>query len=214
MLSLSLLWVLSTLGIVLVWYATKVYHVAKTAKPTFQNDIWILFGKQLNENQLDIEFKQRLNAVIDWLSIEKPKCIILQGGITGKNSLSEAQAGQAYLFNSPKFITLYSDATSLILEDTSKNTLENLRHTREYLQQAKLPLNVTLISNRYHLLRCSVMAENMGFSAICLPAEKEWTLDLTQVYKILLEAFFLNWYCTGKFVSKLLSNERILHKIR
>lgn len=214
MLSLSVLWVLITLGLVLVWYAAKVYQVAKTANPSFQNDIWIVFGKGLNKNQLDIEFKQRLNAVIDWLSIEKPKYIILQGGITGKNTFSEAKSGQAYLFNSSKFITLYSNAISLILEDKSKNTLENIKHTREYLQQAKLPLKVTLISNRYHLLRCSVVAKNMGFSTTCLPAEKEWTLNFTQVYKILLEAVFLNWYCTGKFVSQLLNNERILHKIR
>ncbi len=214
MLSLSVLWVLSTLGLVLVWYVAKVYQVAKTAKPDSLNDIWILFGKQLNENQLDIEFKQRLNAVIDRLSIDNPKSIILQGGITGKNSLSEAQAGQAYLFNSSEFISLYSDATLLILEDKSKNTLENLKHTREYLQQAKLPLNVTLVSNRYHLLRCSIMAKNMGFSAVCLPAEKEWSLNLTQVYKILLEVSFLNWYCTGRFVSQLFNNERVLNKIR
>jgi len=106
MLLLSVLWMLSTLGLALVWYVAKVYQVAKTAKPDSLNDIWILFGKQLNENQLDIEFKQRLNAVIDRLSIEKPKYIILQGGITGKNTLSEAQAGQAYLFNYSKFITL------------------------------------------------------------------------------------------------------------
>ncbi len=214
MLFLSVLWMLSTLGLALVWYVAKVYQVAKTAKPAFLNDIWIVFGKQLNENQLDIEFKQRLDAAIDRLSLEKPKCIILQGGITGKNSLSEAQAGQAYLFNSFKFITLYNDATSLILEDKSKNTLENLKYTREYLQQVKLPLKVTLISNRYHLLRCSIMAKNMGFSTVCLPAEGEWSLNLTQVYKILLEAVFLNWYCTGKFVSELLNNKRILHKIR
>ncbi|WP_157760466.1 YdcF family protein [Thiomicrorhabdus arctica] len=192
----------------------KVYQVAKTAQPTFQHEIWILFGKQLNKNQPDTEFKQRLNTVIDWLPIEKPKCLILQGGIICKNTLSEAQAGQAYLFNSSKFISAYRDTTSLILEDRSKNTLQNLKYTREYLQQTKLPLNVTLISNRYHLLRCSVMAKNMGFSTRCLPAEKEWHLNLTQVYKILLEAFFLNWYCTGRFVSQLLNNEKILHKIR
>ena len=214
MLSLSVLWVLSTLGLVLVWYVVKVYKVAKIAKPLSQNDIWIVFGKQLNENKLDIEFKQRLNAVIDRLAIKAPKCIILQGGVTGKNSLSEAQSGQAYLFNSPKFISLYNNAPSLVIEDKSTNTLENLRNTRAYLQQEKLPLNVTLVSNRYHLLRCSIMAQNMGFSTIYLPAEKEWTLNLTQVYKVLLEAFFLNWYCTGKFVSQILNNERILNKIR
>lgn len=214
MLSLSVFWVLSTLGLALVWYVAKVYQLAKTAQPNFQNETWILFGKQLNENQLEIDFKKRLNALIDQLIIEKPKCIVLQGGITGKNSLSEAQAGQAYLFNSTKFTRLYSSEIPLIIEDKSKNTLENLKHTRQYLQQAKLPLKVTLISNRYHLLRCSIMAHNMGFSTVCIPAEKEWSLNLTQAYKILLEAFFLNWYCTGNFVSQLLNNQRILQKIR
>jgi len=213
MLSLSVLWILSTFGFAIAWHMVKVYWTAKTAKPSFQHDIWIVFGQKLNANLPTPEFKKRLDAAIEWQAHKQPKLIILQGGMTHKNTVSEAQAGQTYFYNSPKLINQCNSLTQLILEDKSRNTLENLRNTREYLQREKTSLKVTLISNRYHLLRCSIIAKNMGFSTELLPAESEWTLNLMQAYKILLEAFFLNWYHTGLFVSKILKNQKMLNKV-
>lgn len=213
MLFLSVLWILITLGIILIWYSKNIYQTAKTATPNHQPPVWIIFGKKLQKNQLDYDFIERLNAVIFWTAVNKPTLIILQGGVTGNNTLSEAQAAKEYLIRSNIFVTLYNHGTNLVLEDLSKNTLENLKQTRELLQQQNLPLTVTLVSNRYHLLRCETMALNMGFRITFLPAEKTFKLDLKQVYKILLEAIFINWYHTGRFISKVVKNQRMLKKI-
>ncbi len=213
MLSLSVLWALITLGFAVFWYAVKVYQVARTAEQNAENETWILFGKQLNKNQLDREFIQRLDAVIEQVHVRTPKHLVLQGGLTGKNSLSEAKAGQNYLLNSAAFVQQARRTTTLILEDRSKNTLENLRYTRQHLQHENIGLNVSIISSRYHLLRCAVIAQNMGFSTAYLPAEPEFTLNLKQSINVLIEAVYLNWYSTGRFVGRLLNNQRILKKI-
>jgi len=214
-LSLSFIWVVLLLGMPLVWHFYRVYNVAaKTGAPKEAIGTWIIFGKKLQNNQLDSEYKQRITASYQALKNHYPRTLIFQGGITHNNTVSEAQAGLKY-FNS-LFIEPYSHQKTsfhLLLEDKSKNTLENLRNTREYLQHRQLPLKVTLISNRYHLLRCSIIAKNMVFSTELLPAESEWNFNLIQAYKILLEALFLNWYHTGLFISKMLNSQRMLNKI-
>jgi uncharacterized SAM-binding protein YcdF (DUF218 family) len=216
MLSLSFIWIIALLGLPLIWQFYRVYNVASTScSPKQTVDTWIIFGKKLQNNQLDSEYKRRITATYQALKNHHPRTLIFQGGITHNNTVSEAQAGLEY-FNS-LFIEPYSHQKTklrFLLEEKSKNTLENLINTREYLQREQRPLKVTLISNRYHLLRCSVIAQNMGFSTELLPAESEWKFNLIQACKIILEAFFLNWYSTGKFVSTVLNNKRMLNKIQ
>jgi len=216
MLSFSLIWATVLLGLPLIWQFFRAYNVAsKTALPKQATGTWIIFGKKLQHNQVDLEYKQRITAAYQALENHHPKTLIFQGGVTQKNTLSEAQAGLKY-FNSlfTETQSLQKKNVKLLLEDRSKNTLENLKQTRKLLFEQQEPLNVVLISNRYHLLRCSIIAKNLGFSTELLPAENDWTLNLRQVYKILLESIFLNWYSTGKFVSLLLNNKRMLNKIQ
>lgn len=214
MLSLSFLWILFTLGLAWFWQTFKVYQVAKKSQQSFQYKTWILFGKKLKYDQLDEEYRQRLNAVNDWFSITTPTHLIIQGGISPGNVVSEACAGKMYLESkgmSQQRMELIK--CQLLLEDTSKNTLENLRETRAFLNKLNLPLQVGIISNRYHLLRCSIMADNMGYKTVYMPAEKEFELTRHNLLKLFIEGVFLNWYLTGRFLSKLLRNQRLVERV-
>lgn len=209
MLTLSVFWGLVTLGLSWIWFIWQINRTAKQSFSVPQSNIWIVFGKQLQNNQLDKDYQLRLARVVQDVSSFLPELVILQGGITAGNSLSEAVAGQAYLTSKVK-----NPGFKLVLEESSRNTLENLKQTRQYLQAHQLSLKVCLISNRYHLLRCAIMAKNFGFETEYLPAEKEWVMNSKQLAKVLVEAFFLNWYFTGKFISNLLNNQRMLNKIK
>ena len=215
MLSLSFIWAAILLGLPLIWQFYRAYNVAsKTAVPKETIGTWIIFGKKLQHNQLDLEYKQRIIAAYQALETHSPKTLIFQGGFTHTNTVSEAQAGLKY-FNS-LFTECHPNQkkkVNILVEDQSKNTLENLKQTRKLLLEQQVPLNVVVISNRYHLLRCSTIANNLGFKSICLPAEATYQLNLSQVYKLSLEALFLNWYHTGLFLSKILKNQRMLNKV-
>ncbi len=210
MLFLSILWGVATLGF--AWFF-QYRRVLGTAQSCFEQPVitssWLVFGKQLQQEQIGEEYRQRLDRVIESAPLLQPQLVVLQGGVTQGNTISEAEAGQAYLLSQA-----FNLSFNLILEASSKNTLENLKQTRDYLQAHQRGLKVCLVSNRYHLHRCAVMAENLGFDVEFLPAEKRWELNCQSFLNLLLEAFFLNWYWTGRVVSQLLKNQRMLDKIQ
>ncbi|VAW49511.1 hypothetical protein MNBD_GAMMA03-1925 [hydrothermal vent metagenome] len=213
MLFLSVLWGVCTLGFAWVFQFWRVINTSKSCviqSSLVSSSCWIVFGKQLQNNQIDDEYRQRLDRLIESAPLLQPHLVVLQGGVTQENSISEAEAGQAYLQSQQAFNLNFK----LILEASSRNTLENLKQTRYYLEAHQLDLKVCLVSNRYHLHRCAVMAENLGFEITLLPAEKSWALNYKQVSKVVLEAFLLNWYWTGRMVSQLLKNQRMLDKIQ
>lgn len=204
----SLLGVIS-LGLIWLFYFRKSYLIAKKHFPPPCHDVWVVFGKKLTSNQIDKDFKMRLDSVLRSKNLNLPKKVILLGGFTNDNTISESEAAKKHLnFTEKKF------KFKLILESSSQNTLQNLQGARAYLQSKKLPLQICLVSNRYHLCRCIIMAENMGFTVECLPAEKKWKFNRYQFTKLSIEAFFLNSYFTGKFLSQKFNNKRMLDKIR
>lgn len=212
MLSLSILSALLTLGFFWFWRAFQCYRIAQSAGTTFPEKAsmpLIVFGKQLQGNRLDEDFKTRLNRVStlqNTTPIEQK--IFLLGGITNQNTLSEAQAGaDTLLANQPEL------ADKLVLEESSRNTLENLKQARIYLKEHDLPLKAGLITNRYHLYRCQVMAKGLGLDGILIAAEDSFVADFNNLYKIFIEAFFIHWYHTGSFISRRLNHKRMLSKI-
>jgi uncharacterized SAM-binding protein YcdF (DUF218 family) len=215
MLSLSILWILLSCGLALLWHGILVYRVASRHYPVPKHSIWLLFGLQLQQNRMALEYQQRIDVVIATLRITQPDLIVFQGGLTGNNTVTEANIGEEY-FNR----VLARDHEAIlarpqtVLEDRSKNSLENLRNTREYLLSKKLPLNVVLVTSGYHLRRCRLMAENLGFKTEFLLQKSVPSFSIKSFNKIILEAFLINWYQTGKFISLLFRNQRMLNRIR
>lgn len=215
MLSLSCLWIVLSFGTILIWYSILVYRAAhrECFKPHYS--VWLVFGLQLTQNKMAVEYQNRIDAMIAMLPLVQPKIIIFQGGITGDNSETEAFVGAEYFKASLiKKNQAVPSGVQLVLEDRSKNSLENLRNTRNYLQANNLPLKVVLVTSRYHLLRCRLMAENLGFKTEFLSEEPVQAFNFKQFKKIVLEAFFINWYQTGKFISHFFKHQRMLNRIR
>ncbi|MDG6774327.1 YdcF family protein [Thiomicrorhabdus sp. ZW0627] len=212
MLSLSILSALLTFGFFWFWRAFQCYRIAQSAETSLPDKTsipLIVFGKQLHENRMDEDFKTRLNRVSTLQNTIHPdQKIFLLGGITNQNTVSEAQAGaDALLAEHPEL------SDKLVLEESSRNTLENLKQARIYLNEHNLPLQAGLITNRYHLNRCQVMAKGLGLDGTLIAAEDDFVADFQNLYKIFMEAFFIHWYHTGSFISRWLNNKRMLSKI-
>ena len=215
MLSLSVLWVLFSFGLVILWHSFLVYRVANQDYPEPKYSIWLIFGLQLKQNTMALEYQQRIDVVISALPTSEPDMIVFQGGITGNNTVTEASIGEGYftaMLASKK--DMIATRSQIVLEDRSKNSLENLRNTREYLLSEKRPLKVVLVTSRYHLRRCQLMAEYLGFKTEFLLAESTVPFSVKSFHKIILEAFLINWYQTSRFISLLFRNQRMLNRIR
>jgi uncharacterized SAM-binding protein YcdF (DUF218 family) len=162
---ISILVIIATGGVFLIALVLLVNRKAKATGTNSNQDnaVFLVFGKQLIANEPDAEYRARL----DRLSISGFHSAILMGGKTAGATISEAHAGLEYLqkhMATPQHLVR--------LEQRSRNTLENLKNTRQLLngQQA------IIISNRYHLARCSVLASSLGIDHQLCPAERHSNL--------------------------------------
>lgn len=190
---------LLSFGIGLLWLFSKVCLLARNAPliPDASADArrtWLVAGLCLSNNLPQAEYKTRLDRVLQLLATGiVPDKILILGGITDNNQVSEAKAGADYL--QQQGVT----ESMIILEDRSKHTLENMQHARSLLElKTRSSHNALIISSRYHLYRILTLAKGLGMQLLPVAAEDQLSLNARTCLLVLKEAYFLHWYWSGK----------------
>jgi len=102
------------------------------------------------------------------------------------------------------------------LEQDSVDSLENLRHARRLLQaqttHGELP-PVALVTSRYHLARCLMLARRLGFSGLPVAAEPVLPRHGRYLGLLLLEASYLMWTDLGLRWAQLIGHRRMHARI-
>ena len=210
-LSLAVLVLFASLGSIYLIHLHRVWRTARCAGALRRFDgPRLVFGKRLQHGQPDRDYRLRLERAAELAASDPHQPILLLGGVRRPGEISEAAAGGRYL--SPLFASAQS-RTELILEDRSRDTLANLRHARELLAAQNQPAPVLLISNRYHLARCALIATSLGLQHSLCAAEPEWRYHPSNLIQLLREAFFILWFTTGKAWVHLTRNRRMLARI-
>jgi uncharacterized SAM-binding protein YcdF (DUF218 family) len=163
-------------------------------------------GHRLENRSISAEYKCRLDRSAT-IYFESVKCthsgntVIRIIGGRPQHGLSEAQAGKQYLIR--KGIA----GVDISLEEKSTNTLENLKHSRDWFADFD---EVVLVTNRYHLERLQTLASGLNLKIHPCAAEESVDLPLN---KLLTETLFLHWYWVGRIYATLTRNHRMLDKI-
>lgn len=133
--------------------------------------------------------------------------VLLVGGSTGgPGRPSEAAVGRDWL-------TARGVAAGRIrCEEASRNTLENLRAVRATWRPGDGPALV--VSNRYHLARLGVLAGGLGLPVALVAAEARAVPTPAFLGRLLLEAFFIHWYWTGRLLAEALGHRGMLGRIK
>ncbi len=205
-LTVSALAVALTGGLLWVWFVLRTLVLAQRAPlaPATAQTL-LLFGKRLAGEAIDADYAARIERVRSLLA-RRPYALLLLGGRTGAG-LSEAAAALARLREQG----LPADA-NVRCEDASTDTLENLRNARDLLGgTAATP--VALVSNRYHLPRCLLLARSLGFDAQIVAAEPRlrWTPAL--LARIALEASYCLWFDIGRRWARLIGHRRMVDRV-
>lgn len=205
MLIVSITLILLSFCISFLLVFTYILYVAITSHcNSIKNNDVIVLGKQLVNNEPDMDYRLRLNRVITLLKHQANKKIYLLGGVTAGTKLSESLAARHYLEKNNV------DISNTILEERSIDTLDNIKQLKN---KNLLTRNAaTLITNRYHLARASIMAGGFGFVIERCAAEDNF--DIKSISKLIHESFFLHWYLSGKLFAKLTNNKRLLARIQ
>lgn len=194
---LSNLVIAATGGLSLLWQLSRVYTVARTAPAMTPRARWLLvLGVRLQKGAITDDYALRLEKA-QALQTRGPKCrILLLGGSIGAEGVTEAEKGKEYLAGRGV------SSSRIMLEDRSRNTLENLRCAQAVLGDTGTERAV-LITNRYHLARCQAIAVGLGLPHTLCAAEERLRLDAHVLVRFLPEAYYLHWIVIGRVWDRL-----------
>ncbi len=205
---LSLLLLVLALGLPLIFAYFHAMRIAMTSTCDEQADSSLLvFGKRLINTKIDQDYRLRLDKAAQLIANNPARNVILLGGSPCQDCLSEAMAGLTYL--ATKGLASHSN---ILLEEGSRNTLENLRQARKMLNStAASP--ALLITNRYHLARVRMIADSLGIKTALCPAEISFSFTASGMAKLAFEAYYLLWFRVGKAWARLTGNARMLRRV-
>jgi len=164
----------------------------------------LLFGKRCQDGEPDADFRARIERAGQWALTGHCRRILLLGGGPAPTE-AEIAAGALRAAGLPEGI-------ELILEHESRDTLQNLRHARGLLAAQGEPLPV-LLSSRYHLARCALLARNLGIRHELCAAEDRLRLTSSVFGRLLSESLFMLWIDLGARWARLIGHRRMLAKV-
>lgn len=201
---LSLITVTATAGLSWVLCWAIVIRFART-KPEMRGepDVILVLGSRLVNGSLTEEFKTRLECAAQ---VNKMVPLLIAGGLSRSGMPSEAIAGRDWLAERGL------DHRQILMEDGSRNTLENLSRARDLMLQYGFARPL-LITSRYHLARCYILARGLGLSPVLCPTEKPGLAAPLSLARTFLEAVMINWYFVGRFWGRMTGNQSIMARL-
>ena len=190
----------------LAWFVYAVRLAARSGVEARRARTLLLFGKRLVDGRPDADYATRIARLHALVVADPSRRVLLLGG-AADGGTTEAAAALARLVELG-----LPPGVAPLCEDASTDTLENLRNARALLgDHAREP--VALVSSRYHLARCVLLARSLGFDAepVAADAHLRWRPRL--VLRLALEAGYCLWLDAGTRWARLTGNRRMLDRV-
>lgn len=213
-LAVTLLVAICSGGLVFVGYLVHVWRTAARA-PLLppRRGVVLVFGRRLVGDAPEHDYRQRLQRGLAVAHAGLADRVLLLGGVSS-GRISEAAAGAAWLQAAG-----FPADVPLVLEQASVDSLENLRHARSLLRTAPAdaaapaPIDVTLVTSRYHLARCMLLARRLGFAGTPVGAEERLPRHWRYIAHMAAEAAYLMWIDIGVRWAQLIGHARMAERI-
>lgn len=132
----------------------------------------IVLGAKVNGDQPSLMLRRRLDVAADYLARNPEAVCVVSGGQGPDEDYPEAVVMAEYLLDRGV------DGNRLLVEDESTNTWQNLRFSKQLLEQSGIPYGgrTVLVTDGFHQLRASVYAAGEGLTSDNLPSLTPWGL--------------------------------------
>lgn len=161
-----------------------VYVASSIALYSFESsdekaDAAIVLGAAVWNGQPSPVFEERIRHSITLYHDKQVRTLIFTGGIGDGDIKSEAGVAMEYAIGKgvPR--------QSILIEDRSKFTIENLTFAAELLPENNIE-SVLLVSDPLHMKRAMTMADDIGISALPSPTQTSRYKSLTSKMRMLL----------------------------
>ena len=157
-------------ALALVCYLALVAVVIFNAHDSVHGDpkAMVILGAQLRSDGPSLFLQRRLETALDYLEDHPDTVVVVSGGQGPDEPESEASGME-------KFLRDHGFAGTVLLEDRSHNTGQNLKNSKALLAQNGIDVadGVILVSNDFHLARCKMLASRFGYEAFVLAAPSD-----------------------------------------
>ncbi len=154
-------------------------------------DYVVVLGAGVNGTQPSASLRERLEAAQSYLE-QHPEAVLILSGAQGNNEdITEAQCMYTWLTERGV------PSERLRIEEQATTTQENIRYSLELIERetGRKPGTIGIISSEYHLLRASLIAEELDVESVCYPAETQNKFYFCNMY--LREIFGIWAYYVG-----------------
>lgn len=159
--------------------------VARQARCFAEGELLLVPGHRLRADDLPPAYQRRLRRACRlWRSDRR---LLISGAAAAAEEQSEALAGYAFLRDLGLPV-----AAAVELDQTARDTRDNLVEARRRLRTDE---TLVVISNRWHLARCALLARQIGIEAKLCAAERYWQNDSASRLALCREAFALLCFC-------------------
>lgn len=143
-----------------------------TDSVTYSEDALIVPGAAVHGRTISLPLKYRLDKAAAYHAENPNAVIVVSGGRGPQEDITEAEAMEAYL------LSRGVDSKKIIKEERAESTRENFAFSREILTEIfGEKCKIALVTNSFHVLRCTLTAKSVGFSAVShLHTSFDWYL--------------------------------------
>jgi len=164
------------------------FMIQAATKSLEKNATAVVLGCRVYGERPSLSLIERLEAAYTYLSEHPEAVCIVSGGKGDEENISEAEA--MYRWLTDKGI----DESRIYKEELSTNTDENIRFSKEIIEQNNLNKNIAIITSEYHTYRAGMIAEKYDLNYGTAPGQTAlWlfpTFYIRELYAILAEWIF------------------------
>lgn len=167
---------------------------AATHIPKYDKDFVIILGSKIkSDGSLTPLLKGRVDKAINFgksqYEVANKKIMFVPSGGKGIDEvMSEASAMKNYLIDNG------FDETSIIIENKSINTTENMKFSKDKIDKIKKNANIIFSTTNYHVFRSGVIASNLGLNCEGIGSKTKWYFHTNA----LIREFVANLYSERK----------------
>lgn len=128
----------------------------------------VILGAQLKDDGPSLFLQRRLERALAYLEAHPDTLVVVSGGQGPDEPDTEANGME-------RFLRDHGFAGSILQEDQSHNTKENLKNSKTVLAQAGYDVQdgVILVSNDFHLARAKLLGNRFGYNVSLLAGQSD-----------------------------------------
>ena len=157
---------IAVLVIVISFFMVK----AANDRPQNEDTTLVILGCQVKNGAPSLMLRRRLEAAYEYLNEHENVRVVVSGGKGADETVSEAHCMREWLVDNG------ISPDRIYMEDKSVNTEENLRFSKKIIDDNKLPIPITIVTDGFHQLRADMLAETQGIEAHNISANTRFYL--------------------------------------